>query len=532
MYSGQSTIDSMLPQRVMKIGGQAIDIDTGDIVKPASPVLREYQERAVSQTREAIINGHRKILLVLPTGAGKSFIIAKIISLAVEKGNRVLWLVHRRNLVTQMQETLEKFGVDAGVIMAGVESDTIKRVQIGTYQTYQRRIKLEGGHFFIDADMVIVDEAHRSISKGYLEILEHYSGKVIIGCTATPMRSDGRPMGKVYDKIVDVIGVQELTDNGFLAPARYFCAPVNLDEVRVVRGDYDTKELDKKTNTRKLVGDIVQNWLKNAQNRPTIVFCVTVRHSIHICKEFQKNGVSAIHLDARSTDEERDDAFRQMVNGDATVLCNVALYQEGMDCPNISCVVMARPTKSLGLYRQSCGRGLRISREYPDCIIMDHGGVVEEHGLLTDEITWTLNGKDKAYKKKKEKEKEEKTVKCPSCNQVFQGLKACPECGTELKTFGVKVETVDADLVELKGRKKATTAEKRQYLGMLRFWVKQKGYNPKMVTAKYKTRYGCWIHHSLDNTAPIEPDKNFLNLMRHDQIKYAKSKQKGGNCAN
>ena len=515
----------MRERRTMEIDGQLTDIDTGDIVEQPAPMLREYQDRAVAETRSTIAGGFKKVLLVLPTGAGKSWILAEIIRLAIERGNRVLFLVHRRNLVTQMQETLEMFGVDTGVIMAGIESDMVKKVQIGTYQTYQRRIKLEGGNFFVDADLVLIDECHRSISQGYLDILSLYSGKVVVGCTATPMRSDSKPMGKIYDKIVDVIGVQELTDNGYLAKARYFCAPVDIEGVKVSRGDYDVKELDKKTNTKKLVGDIVQNWLRIAENRPTIVFCVTVRHSIHICEEFIKNGVQAIHLDARSTDEEREDAFRQMVNGDATVLCNVALYQEGMDCPNISAVVMARPTKSLGLYRQCCGRGLRVSKDYPDCLILDHGGVVENHGLLTDEIEWTLDGKDKAYKKPKKKKTEQKVVKCSACHAVFEGLETCPDCGTKLKTFGVKVETKEADLAELNGNKKATTAEKRRYLGMLKHWVDTKGYSPKMVTAKYKTRYGVWIHHSLENTAPIQPDIPFMNLMRHDQIAYAKRKQ-------
>lgn len=515
----------MIERRTMVYEDGEYDIDTGEKIESSVPVLREYQHRAVTETRDAIVGGSKKVLLVLPTGAGKSWIIAEIIKLAAERGSRILWLVHRRNLVTQMQETLEMFGVDAGVIMAGIESDTVKKVQIGTYQTYQRRIKLEDSNFFVDADLVLIDEAHRSISQGYLDILELYSGKVIIGCTATPMRSDSKPMGKIYDRIVDVIGVQELTDGGYLAKARYFCAPIDIEGVKVARGDYDVKELDKKTNTKKLVGDIVHNWLRIAENRPTIVFCVTVKHSIHICEEFNDNGVQAIHLDARSTDEEREDAFRQMVNGDATVLCNVALYQEGMDCPNISAVVMARPTKSLGLYRQCCGRGLRVSKDYPDCLILDHGGVVENHGLLTDEIEWTLEGKDKAYKKPKKKEKEDKVVKCSACHAVFVGLDTCPDCHTKLQRFGIKVETEDANLAELTGPKKATTAEKRRYLGMLKHWVSSKGYSPKMVTAKYKTRYGVWIHHSLENTAPIQPDVPFMNLMRHDQIAYAKRKQ-------
>lgn len=511
--------------RTMIYSDGEINIDTGEPVSRKGFELRYYQQDAVDRVRQEIINGYKNVLMVSPTGSGKSAILSEIIKLATEKGSKVLFLVHRRNLVIQMCETLEKFGVDAGIIMAGIESDTCKAVQVGTYQTYGRRIQLEDSKFFIDADILVVDECHRSISKGFMEIMDLYKDKIIIGTTATPMRGDGRPLGKLYETIVDVVGVQELTDKGFLAPARYFDAPVDVKGIKVARGDYDTKELEKRTNTKKLVGDVVQNWLKTAQNRPTIVFCVSVKHSVSVCSEFVSHGVSAIHLDARSSDEEREEAFRKMESGEATVLCNVALYQEGMDCPGISCVVMARPTKSLGLYRQCCGRGLRISEEYNDCIIMDHAGVIQEHGLLTDDVSWTLEGKDKAYEEPKKKEKEKKTVKCIACAEVFEGTDTCPECGSKVETFGVKVETEEAELKEISGHKKATTVEKRRYLGMLKFWVHSKGYSAKMITAKYKTRYECWIHHSLKDTAPIEPDQAFLNLMKHDQIAYAKRKR-------
>jgi superfamily II DNA or RNA helicase len=118
-----------------------------------------------------------------------------------------------------------------------------------------------------------------------------------------------------------------------------------------------------------------------------------VKHSIHLRDEFNKAGITSYHLDAKSPDDERNAVFNDMEKGNIKVICNVALYQEGMDVPDISCVVMARPTKSMGLYRQCAGRGMRISQDADDMILLDHGGVVEEHGLLTDNIDWTLVGK-------------------------------------------------------------------------------------------------------------------------------------------
>jgi superfamily II DNA or RNA helicase len=520
-------LEGMKQRRIWEIDGVLQDIDTGEIVERVLPQLREYQLWAVVETRAAITKDCKKIILVSPTGSGKSWIVSEIIRLAVEKGNTVLWLVHRRNLVYQMRDTLQLFGINPGIIMAGEESDTLQKVQIGTYQTYKRRLNFEDGKFFIDASLVLVDECHRSLSKSYMEIMEFYQDRVIIGCTATPVRADNRPLGSLYDKIVDVISVKELTDNGFLAEARYFAAPPEVEGVKIVRGDYDTTALEKKNNTSKLVGDIVQNWLRIAQDRPTIVFCITVKHSIHICEEFKKHGVSAMHLDAKSTDEERDDAFRMMESGDITVLCNVALYQEGMDCPNISCVVMARPTKSLGLYRQCCGRGLRPKKHGGDCIIIDHGGVIEEHGFLTDEVEWTLEGKEKAWKEKKKKEKEKTTCKCPACLAVFEGVKICPDCGTEVKKFGKKVDVIDADLQELKGKKKHTMAEKRMFYGMLLHWVpRQKNNKPSRIYGAYRGRFGVKPK-GMEDVSPIPPDEAFLNYMKSQLIRYLKGKQKG-----
>lgn len=818
-------------ERTMEIDGRLVSVETGEAVFLDGPVLRQYQIDAVNAVRNAITENCRRIVMVSPTGSGKSIIIAEIIRLALEKGNTVLWLVHRRNLVTQMKETLESFGIIPGIIMAGEESDTCRKVQIGTYQTYQRRIQLENSNFFIDAKLLLIDEAHRSLSKGYTDIIKLYKDSIVIGCTATPVRSDNRPMGSIYQKIVDVISVQSLTDDGFLAKARYFAAPIDVSDVPIARGDYEVKALDKKTNNAKIVGDIVQNWLRIAENRPTIVFCVTVRHSIHICEEFNRRGVKALHLDARSTDEEREDAFRQMENGDITVLCNVALYQEGMDCPNISCVVIARPTKSLGLYRQCAGRGLRkkthggdciahgtkiltdsgeveiqnitldhrlwdgvsfvdhggilykgvkeviryqgltatknhmvmtndgwksfseaacrgmrivetgngrneirfngdnidkdrgemgsaegsrclrevrqgfyeplsqyeekkkhksvsvlqheekngcsevvvstdtratgqmrkpqqskiyglwrkgseilvrfcsrsvgvdlrkhwssekqedatrqrkqcwklrtwkssmgdsctkheqfekdkrgtedevhriqkatpfseVFRQYhanPDvqgidgrrdmhevgepftwseevwdilnvgalhrftangllvhnCYILDHGGVIEEHGLLTDEVEWTLEGKEKAWKEKKKPEKKPSVCRCPGCSAVFEGLKVCPDCGSELKTFGKKIDIIDADLQEIGKKKKMSAADKRRWFGMCRYYQKQKGYSSGWASHKYKSKTGVWPR-GMDDVSPIPPDQSFKNHILHEQIAYAKRKQ-------
>lgn len=500
--------------------------------------LREYQTRSVAEVRAAVAAGNKRVVLVLSTGGGKSAIFAEIIHLARERGNRCLFLVHRRGLVLQMAETIKKhIGCEVGMIMAGHESDTEADVQVGTLQTFARRVNLDElscNRFFVDAQVVLIDEAHTAVSKRTKDVLALYQGKVIIGCTATPMRADGRGLGEVFDALVDVAGVKELTEGGYLAPVRYFApATPDLEKIKVVRGDYELAELGKRMNTPKLVGDIVENWTRIAPGKKTIVFCVNVKHAIAVCEAFNRSGIPSAVLTAKSSDEDREAVFRDMENGNLLVICNVALYIEGMDVPDISCVVMARPTKSLGLYRQACGRGLRPAPGKTELVVIDHGGVIEEHGLLCDEIEWSLDGKEKAWRKKKKDEKEKKPCICRVCSQIFEGRDTCPDCGSPVKSFGKPVEVVDADLEEVGGKKRATMADKRRFYGMMLWYVREHKKNPKMVTARYRARFGVWPR-QMDSVQAIQPDNEFLTRIRHEQIKFAHRRSAplaGGNAA-
>jgi DNA repair protein RadD len=491
---------------------------------------REYQTAAIDGLRESLRSGKKRPLLCLPTGGGKSVIFGKMIESIVKNGKTVLWIVHRRNLVFQMRDSLlEHFGIDSGIIMAGVESETDKKVQLCTIQSYGRRLDLEAlyyNRFFINADVVMIDEAHRSVSPTFKSVLKLYSEKIIIGCTATPMRADGRGLGEVFDDIVDVIGVSELTKQGYLCPVRYFVPKsIDLDGVKMSMGDYQVKSLAQKTNQKKLIGDIVENWLKIAENRKTIVFCVNVAHSLAVCEEFKRAGVKAAHLSAKSNDDERDEVFKKMEQGDITVITNVGLYQEGLDVPSLECIVMARPTKSLGLYRQCGGRGLRPEKGKENLLFLDHGNVIETHGLLDWAVEWSLDGKKKAWSKPT-REQTKKLVRCRACGLTFEGSRVCPDCGTEVKAFGKKIETIDAELEEMKSEK-GSVEEKRIFLGMLKAWVpQQKNPNPKRILGAFRGRYGVWPHSSYKNVAPIEPDKAFLNYMKSQQIRYIKRKEK------
>jgi superfamily II DNA or RNA helicase len=493
--------------------------------------LRKYQVKAVEALRASLRQGFKKPLLVLSTGAGKSMIFAEIISGVINKGKKVLWLINRRNLVHQMRETLKKYyAIDAGVIMSGVEGDETKAVQIGTLQTYTRRIKLDSisdTHFFHNADIILLDEAQFCVSPQYKNLLEgYYLDRIIIGCSASPARGDGRGLGEIFDTLVEVETMQNLIDQGYLVPFRYF-APVNIDltDVKIQGGDYLIKDLAGKVNKTKLIGDVVENYLKCGEGRPALVYAVNVAHSKNLCEAFNKAGIKAEHLDARSSDDERDAVFNKILNHEIQVICNVGLYTYGLDIPMVSCIIIARPTKSLALYHQMGGRGGRPFAQKRDCLLLDHANCIDEHGLLEWNIEWTLNGKEKAWKKVS-REIVKKLVKCRACHKVFEGSDSCPDCGTKVESFGRKIATIEAELEELTDKKpKATMADKRRFFGMMKAYCRSKGYAEGAAAHRYKEKYHVWPN-AMKDVLPIPPDREFMNWIAYRGIKWRKEQEK------
>ena len=522
-----------MEQRTINFDGKIISADTGEEVESGFK-LRDYQIDTVNRVRESMIAGNKRVILQAACGAGKTCMFSDIAKKAHTKGKKILFLANRRELIYQAKKTLESCGLTCGVIMAGEESQLDAQIQIASQQTYVRRMDLEELRFnqwWHNADLICCDECHSSISPTFQKILKNYEGKHIIGLTATPCRGDGRGLGEFYDDIVPAISISDLIEKQYLVPVKYYAPSTpDLSGIKTVAGDYDKKELGERVNTKKLVGDIYENWSTICPDRPTIIFATNVAHSIAIKEQFERNGVSIAHVDAKTPKEERDEALDGLKRGSIQVITNVGILCEGFDFPEASCIVLARPTKSLGLYIQMGGRGLRIAKGKDHVKILDHAGCLENLGRIEWDREWSLDGKNKAWKEKKPKEKKEtkQLLKCPSCHAVFEGEKNCPDCGSELKTFGKKIETEEGELKEV-GKGKATVAEKRMYLGMLKAWVpRQKNNNPKRIIGAFRGRYGIWPHHSYADVAPIEPDEAFINRMRHEAIKFAKRNNREG----
>lgn len=440
--------------------------------------LRPYQSRALDDLRTAIRRGARAPLLVAPTGSGKTTISSALIHSAVAKGSRIIFLAHRRELVSQCSARLDEHGVEHGVILAGHPRYLpLAPVQVCSIQTLVRRRRPK-------AEIIFIDECHRAVAKTYRTILDEYPKAVTIGLTATPQRADGRGLGEVFDAIVSTPGPAELTAMGFLVPARVFApSHPDLSGVHIRRGEYDQKEAAAAVDKPKLTGDIVQHWKDIAAGRRTLVFAASVEHSRHIRYRFQDAGVRAAHVDGNSHVTYRDAVFSELATGSLRVLCNVDVATEGLDIPAVSCVVDASPTISLVKALQRWGRILRPSPGKTDAIILDHANNTQTHGFVTQDREWSLEGTERRRNKKKDEDEAPSVTICTECYRAYPSTATqCPECGHGRPIKVRKVEEQAGQLVEVEAS--AYTIRKlsrHPRIAELQREAQAKGYKPGWV---------------------------------------------------
>ena len=499
--------------------------------------LRNYQERTVEAIRQQAMSGSKRILVALATGGGKTHTMAQLVLNALGKDNKVLALMHRRGLVEQMVERFSECGIDSGIIMAGKDPDLDRRCQVASLWTYRRRVMLEENQFnrwFHEAPFLIIDEAHHVINKTYQKILEDYTDSFVVGFTATPIRSTGAGLGTYFDSLVNVVGMEELINGGYLIPGVYYGpSEPDLSKLKIVQGDYEKKGLNEKMNKPQIIGDVVDNWLKLASDKQTMVFSVNRKHGKALCLEYQSRGIKAEYLDAHNDDDERDGVLMRFRNGDTQVICQVALYTEGTDIPEIECLVIARPTKSLGLHRQILGRGARPYPGKESFIVLDHGGNIKRLGFYEDEISWTLDEKKGSNTADVPRVKEKTIIDCPMCSTLFTGPK-CPICGYKIKHYAKKIAAIEAELRPIGKNKKAepTIEDKRRWVGMLEYHRRLKGFKHGWVAHKFNEKFKEFPDWSaLKGWKMLEPDLTFNNYLKHLRIKWARSKSNPKNQA-
>jgi DNA repair protein RadD len=501
-------------------------------------ILRQYQISAVQKLRDKVRDGRRLVVLIAPTGSGKTVMAAEIIRAAVARGSRCLFLAHRRELIDQSLDKLKRFGVEAGVIMGNDKrTDRWLPVQVASVQTLIRRD-------LPTAQIVVVDECHHALSDSYKKIINAYPDAIILGLTATPWRLDKLGLADVFEDFVVAATVPELMATGDLVPHDCFAydSP-DLHDVNTVAGEFNTKELGLACNTKILVGSIIKEYITHANGRRALLFPVDINHSQTLIEGFKAAGVKAEHLDYKTEKSSREKLVKQFNAGEITVLSSVSVLAEGFDAPAAEVCILARPTKSLSMHLQMIGRVLRPSAETgkSHALIHDHSGNLLRHGLPSEDRDYSLNATPSRTKA---------LMTCPKCNYVGRPEKdgLCKCCGflmqppkdepaVEGKTKKEKV-CVDGtrlsaeEITEIRARgirsdltpkqiqraKDATIEEKAAEYKRLLAVAEKKGFKKGFAAHKYRETFSVWPKFSEDILAnTVAATRPFFELPRTER---------------
>ena len=342
--------------------------------------LRPYQETARQKVQEEWEEGKKRTLLVLPTGTGKTIVFSKIIEDRVKKGERVLVIAHRGELLEQASDKLYKStGLKTATEKAEQTSlGSFYRVVVGSVQTLQREKRLNQfpPEYF---DTIVIDEAHHAISDGYQRVLHHFEDANVLGVTATPDRGDMRNLGSYFESLAYEYSLPEAIKSGYLSPIKALTIPLKLDlsNVKQQAGDFSTKDLG--TALDPYLEQIAEEMKKQCFNRKTVVFLPLVKTSQKFRDILNKHGFKAAEVNGESADREQ--VLKDYEEGKYNVLCNSMLLTEGWDCPSVDCVIVLRPTKVRALYSQMVGRGTRLAPGKKELLLLDFLWHTERHEL-------------------------------------------------------------------------------------------------------------------------------------------------------
>lgn len=459
--------------------------------------LRPYQQDLINDIRKELATGLKRVCAVLGCGGGKSFIQANIAKLANDKENRVLYLIHRKELASQIQATFYSTGVNPELC------------DIMMVQTASRRIKK-----ITKPALIIVDEAHHILSNSYLRILDAFSDVPVVGFTATPARMNEGGLGKVFQKLIISVPTKWLIEKGYLAKYKMYGVPlVSTKGLHSRLGDYRPEEVEQLMSDGAVFGGTVRNWENLAKGKKTIVYCSSVATSKLTAETFCQHGYVAKHLDGTTPTQERDAAVQDFRDGKIQILCNVDLFGEGFDVPDCEAVVLLRPTQSLTLYIQQSMRSMRADPNNPDkvALILDHVGNYTRHGLPDADRDWSLE-------QKKKKSSDDAPVKtCKNCLCVMPASATeCPFCGFVFEQKQRKEKKfVELDLVEITDSN-FTLREIKQMryrdLKLLHTWNELDAYRRTHKTQAGKTYSIGWALHQAVELGIKPPSKYYYQM--------------------
>lgn len=479
----------------------------------------------------AAIQQNKRTLICSPTGSGKTVMMSDLMRDDFKAGKRMIAMAPRKELIQQLCSKLDTWGLmQYGLITAGSRVNSYAPIQVASLDTLVSRTVRRKALVLPIADVVHMDEAHLYLTKQRTELMNLFPLETkFVGWTATPGRTDGRPLGNMFDKMVGVIGIKKLIELGYLVRPRYLAPSLpDMERVRTVDGDYDPQQSAIKMMP--LLGDIVGHWMKHAGNRRTVLFASNVQQSQFMANCFQEAGIAAEHCDG-SMQEQRDDIFRRFRSGETQVLCNVDLATYGFDLPELDCIIFARPTKSLVRYIQMMGRGMRASPGKKDCLILDHAGNVHYHGYVEEERYWSLNGiKDpgRTYKTRSGEEKIRTTrnLICPKCKVVFTSSLTCPECGYFFETMSQQFSVVDGQLIPIQDDPAHAELERYHFYLELKSYAEDKGHKPGWASYVWQEKHKTWPPKEWAHHEARPPGLATMRYIQYRNIRRARSRER------
>jgi hypothetical protein len=351
--------------------------------------LRDYQEMSVEAVRDRYRAGKRRTLLVLPTGGGKTVCFSYIASGVAQNNKRVLIIAHRRELLRQISKALTAVGVPHGMLMGGSTGIPRTNVVVASVFTLANRLK-----HFPEPDMIIGDEAHHfTPNSSWGKVVNAFPKARVLGVTATPERLDGKGLGVLFDDMVVGPTVAELTEQGFLSPADVYApSKPDMQGIHTRMGDFVKADLEKVMDRPSITGSAVAHYTKLAAGKKAIAFCVSVKHAQMVAEDFRNAGYASYHIDGGMTEGERDKVLKDFEAGKIQVLTSCDLVSEGFDLPAVEVAILLRPTQSLSLYLQQCGRAIRPAPG-KDCLssgtkILTQRGEIPIEKVSIDDLLW------------------------------------------------------------------------------------------------------------------------------------------------
>ncbi len=355
--------------------------------------LRDYQLKGIDDIFNAWKDCN-SVLYQMPTGTGKTTLFCEIVRQFTHElypNKKVLIITHRKELVEQaFNRLVSAFHLTSGIISSNFIGSPSSPIQVASIQTLIRRPEHQKDIF----SLVIIDEAHHTLANTYRQLWNFYKSSKFLGVTATPIRTNGEGFQDLFDKLITSASIKWFIKNKHLTDVRYYANHTpDVSNVKIRAGDYDETELSEVMQNNTVMADLVQSYIDFAPNKKMIVFAVNRAHCTKIVEKFNNSGFAAKAIDTYTPTEERNEIVNAFRNNEFKILCNVNIFTEGFDCPDVDAVQLARPTKSLTLYMQQVGRCMRPHPNKPFGIVLDNAGLWKEHGLPKMDRNWNLYGK-------------------------------------------------------------------------------------------------------------------------------------------